>query len=169
MEQNTMNLFEESKHLGIFIAGKRKPLVFDAFLNLAHEIMHPESTFSSLTRELLGAYLSKQFGCTFCHLGHLDTAMAIGGEKVKTLVDEPTEELSILFQLADKVIANQITENDLNDFLKKGYTEKHYEDVVFVCALFGFANRMVTGFGVEYIKKRDEASSRYLAKGYRMK
>lgn len=164
-----MNLFEESKKLGIFIAGKRRPSVFDAFLNLAHEVMHPESAFSPLTRELLGAYVSKRFGCTFCHLGHLDTAMAIGGEQVKTLVDEPTAELITLFQLADKVIDNQVTEKDLKDFLEKGYTEKHYEDVVFVSALFGFANRMVTGFGVEYNQQRDEASSRYLAKGYRMK
>lgn len=164
-----MNLFEESKKLGIFIAGKRRPLVFDAFLNLAHEVMHPESAFSPLTRELLGAYVSKQFGCSFCHLGHLDTAMAIGGEQVKTLVDEPTAELTTLFQLADKIIDNKVTEKDFKDFLEKDYTEKHYEDVVFVCALFGFANRMVTGFGVEYNQQRDEASSRYLAKGYRMK
>lgn len=169
MESKEMNLLEDAKNLGIFIAGKRRPLVFDAFLNLAHEVMHPESAFSPLTRELLGAYVSKQFGCSFCYLGHLETAIAIGGDTVKTLIDQPTEELKVLFELSDKVVSNSVNENDIQDFLSKGYTEQHYEDVVFVSALFGFANRMVTGFGVEFIQQRDEASSRFLAKGYRMK
>jgi hypothetical protein len=102
-------------------------------------------------------------------LGHLETAFAIGGEEVRTLVDNPSDELKPIFLLADKVVSNRITEEDVANFLDLGYTEKHYEDVVFVCALFGFANRMVTGFGIEYNPKRDEASSRYLANGYKMK
>jgi alkylhydroperoxidase family enzyme len=169
MELKELSIFETSATYGIFSIAKRKPLVFDAFLNLAHEVMHPESAFEPLTRELLGAYVSKQFGCSFCHLGHLETAYAIGGEAVKSLVDNPTDELRPLFALADKVVANAVTDHDILSFLALGYTEKHYEDVVFVCALFGFANRMVTGFGIEYDANRDETSSRYLAKGYRMK
>lgn len=169
MELKEVTLFETAAKFGIFSIARRKPTVFDAFLNLAHEVMHPESAFTPLTRELLGAYVSKQFGCSFCHLGHLETAFAIGGEEVRSLVDHPSEELKPIFALADKVIANAVTEEDILSFLNLGYTEKHYEDVVFVCALFGFANRMVTGFGIEYDAKRDEASSRFLAKGYRMK
>jgi alkylhydroperoxidase family enzyme len=110
--------------------------------------------------------VSKKFGCSFCHLGHLETAIALGGQEVSHLVDNPTPELTILFELADKVVDNRVTEEDVEAFLAKGYTEKHYEDVVFVSALFGFANRMVTGFGIEYNALRDEASSRQLAKGY---
>jgi alkylhydroperoxidase family enzyme len=167
--ETTMQLFAESEKLGMFVVGKRKPEVFHAFLNLAHEVMHPDSAFDQLTRELLGAYVSKKFGCSFCHLGHLETAAAIGGENVKGLVDQPTEELKNLFQMADKIIENTVTIDAVEHFLAQGYTEKHYEDIVFVCALFGFANRMVTGFGIEYNPARDEQSSRYLAKGYRFK
>lgn len=166
--ENQINLFREAEKFGMFLVGRRKPQVFEAFLNLAHEIMHPDSSFDQLTRELLGAYVSKKFGCSFCHLGHLETAGVFGGEEAKLLVEQPTAELMLLFSVADKVIANEITEKDVADFISSGYSEKHYEDVVFVCALFGFANRMVTGFGIEYNPERDESSSRFLAKGYKL-
>jgi AhpD family alkylhydroperoxidase len=169
MNPKEFTLFQDSQQYGMFVVGRRRPDVFEAFLNLAHEVMFPESAFSPLTRELLGAYVSKQFGCSFCHLGHLETAYALGGDEVRSLVDTPTEELIPIYAMADKVVANQVSEADIRDFLSLGYTEKHYEDIVFVCALFGFANRMVTGFGIEYNPARDQASSRYLARGYRMK
>ncbi|WP_297334480.1 hypothetical protein [Flavobacterium sp.] len=167
MENTKIKLFEDAQKAGMFVVGQRNQPVFTAFLNLAHQIMHPESALSPLTKELLGAYISKQFGCSFCHLGHLETAFALGGDAVRTHVDEPTEDLKPLFRLADKVVSNSVTEEDVACFLDSGYTEKHYEDIVFVAALFGFANRMVTGFGIEYNQQRDEASSRYLAKGYK--
>jgi alkylhydroperoxidase family enzyme len=169
MEQKESTLFKDAHKYGMFAIGRRRPAVFEAFLNLAHEVMHPESALSPLVRELLGAYVSKKFGCSFCHLGHLETAYAIGGEEVRTLVDTPSKELKPVYALADKVIANTITEADILQFLALGYSEKHYEDIVFVCALLGFANRMVTGFGIEYTPARDESSSRYLANGYKMK
>lgn len=169
METQKLSIFEDAVRYGMFAVGRRKPALFDAFLNLAHEVMHPESALSPLIRELLGAYVSKQFGCSFCHLGHLETAFAIGGERVRSLVDEPSEELKPIYTIADKIVANKVSAEDIAVFLDAGYSEKHYEDVVFVCALFGFANRMVTGFGIEYNSDRDEASSRYLAKGYRMR
>ncbi len=164
-----IKLFQDAEKAGMFVVGQRRPAVFNAFLNLAHEVMHPESAFSPLIRELLGAYISKAFGCSFCHLGHLETAFALGGDEVRMLVENPSEELKPIYALAHKVIGNAVTEEDVANFLDLGYTEKYYEDIVLVCALFGFANRMVTGFGVEYNPKRDEASSRYLARGYKMK
>lgn len=166
--QTNIKLLNDAQRAGIFVVGQRNPAVFHAFLNLAHEVMHTESAFDRLTRELLGAYVSKQFGCSFCHLGHLETAFALGGPEVMSLVDSPNDSLKPLYALADKVVANAVVANDIAEFLRLGYTEKHYEDLVFVCALFGFANRMVTGFGVEYVEQRDQSSSRYLAKGYRM-
>jgi alkylhydroperoxidase family enzyme len=167
MEKN-IKLFQDAEKAGMFVVGQRNPAVFNAFLNVAHEVMHPDSAFSQLHRELLGAYVSKQFGCSFCHLGHLETAFAFGGDEVRMLVDNPSDELKPIYALSDKVIANAVKEEDIENFIALGYTEKHYEDIVLVCALFGFANRMVTGFGIEYNAQRDETSSRYLAKGYKM-
>jgi alkylhydroperoxidase family enzyme len=167
MEGKKTKLFEEIGNLGMRGIGQRRQNIFGAFLNLAHEAMHTESVFTPLNREILGAYVSKKFGCSYCHLGHLETVFVLGGESSKILVDEPTEELKIVFEMADKVVENRILEQDVVDFMAKGYTEQHYEDIVFVCSLFGFANRMVTGFGLEYIASRDEAGSRYLANGYK--
>jgi len=50
----------------------------------------------------------------------------------------------------------------------QGYSEQTLEDVIFVCALFGFANRIVVRFAIEYAQKRDRSSSQRLAKGYRL-
>jgi alkylhydroperoxidase family enzyme len=167
MENRKTELFQTVDQSGMRGIGQRRPNVFGAFLNLAHEVMYTESAFTPLNREILGAYVSKKFGCSYCHLGHLETVGVLGGENSMLLVDNPTEDLKIVFELADKVVANKISEQDVIDFVAKGYTEIHYEDIVFVCSLFGFANRMVTGFGLEYIASRDEAGSRYLANGYK--
>ena len=167
MESKKTKLFQVVDDSGMRGIGQRRPNIFGAFLNLAHEVMHTESAFTPLNREILGAYVSKKFGCSYCHLGHLETVGVLGGENAKILVNEPTEELKIVFALADKVAENTISEQDVVDFLEKGFSEQHYEDIVFVTSLFGFANRMVTGFGLQYIANRDEAGSRYLARGYK--
>lgn len=168
MEKTELKLFKDAEKAGMFVVGQRNQNVFHGFLNLAHEVMHEEYALSPLIKELVGAYVSKQFGCSFCHLGHLETAIVFGGEEVKSLVDNPSDELKILFELADKIANNQVKEQDVIKFLESGHSEKEYEDLVFVTSLFGFANRMVKGFGIEYVQSRDEKSSRYLAKGYRL-
>jgi uncharacterized peroxidase-related enzyme len=147
------------------IAGHR-PNVFGAFLALAHEVMHSDAGLSKLERELVGAHVSKRFGCTFCHLGHLDVAEELGGTASMALVDSPTSELGTLYALADKVADNAATDADIDAVLNQGYSAKAIEDVIFVTALFGFANRMVTGFGIDYVVDRDRVTSKALAHGY---
>jgi len=165
--ESKLKMFEVAKNGGMLGLLKEKPNVVGAFFNLAHEVMHTQSAFNALDREIIGAYVSKKFGCSYCHLGHEETVFALGGEEAKKLVNNPTPELQHIFEIADKVVSNTITKEQVITFLEKGFTEQQYEDIVFVCALFGFANRMVTGFGMEYKAERDEASSRYLAKGYK--
>jgi len=167
--ESKIKMFQIAESSGMLGLLKDKPNVVGAFLNLAHEVMHTESALSTLNREILGAYVSKKFGCSYCHLGHEETVFALGGEEAKKLVNKPTPELENIFEIADKVVANTINEKEVLSFLGKGFTEQQYEDIVFVCGLFGFANRMVTGFGMQYKAERDEASSRYLAKGYKFK
>jgi alkylhydroperoxidase family enzyme len=115
---------------------------------------------------VLGAYLSRRFGCDFCHLGHLDTVEAIAGPDARGLVESPTPEYAALFRFADSVVANAVTDEAVDDLVRAGFDESAAQDVVFVAALFGFANRMVTGFGIHYRADRDRASSMALAKGY---
>ncbi len=160
--------FPETAELGIRSVAKRRPQIWHKFLELANEVMHVESGLSQLDRELLGAYASMKFGCDFCHLGHLDTAEELGGTKVRATVAEPSAKLKPLFDLADRVAHNEVTDAEVQKLQAAGYSEQAIEDVIFVTALFGFANRMVTGFGINYVEQRDRQSSKMLAKGYIM-
>jgi uncharacterized peroxidase-related enzyme len=160
--------FPETAELGIRSIAKRRSQIWHKFLELANEVMHVESGLSQLDRELLGAYVSMKFGCDFCHLGHLDTAEELGGTEVKALVSAPNAAMKPLFDLADKVANNEVTDAEIQKLQDAGYSEKAIEDVIFVAALFGFANRMVTGFGINYVEQRDRRSSKMLAKGYIM-
>ncbi len=163
-----IQLFPETTKYGMGTFAKRRPQVFQKFLELANEIMNVESGLSPLERELVGAHVSMKFGCDFCHLGHLDTADAIAGPEVRSLVSQPTAQLKALFDFADKVVGNEVTDEEVQKVLDVGYLEKAVEDVIFAASLFGFANRMVTGFGIHYVEERDQQSSRNLAKSYLM-
>jgi uncharacterized peroxidase-related enzyme len=166
MRFNMIQLFPETTKYGMGTFAKRRPQVFLKFLELANEIMNPDSGLSQLERELIGAHVSKQFGCDFCHLGHLDTADAIGGPEVRALLEQPTAELKVLFDFADVVVGNAVTDIEVQKVLDAGFSEKAVEDVIFAAALFGFANRMVTGFGIRYVQERDQQSSRNLVQSY---
>ena len=161
-----IQLFPETAQYGMGTFARRRPQVFLKFLELANEIMNPGSGLSQLERELVGAHVSEQFGCDFCHLGHLDTADAIAGPEVRGLFDQPTPQLKALFDFADLVVGNAVTDDAVQEMLGAGYGEQAVEDVIFVAALFGFANRMVTGFGIHYVQERDQQSSRNLATSY---
>lgn len=158
--------FKDIAEQGMRGVGTIRPNLFVAFLTLANEVMHTPSRLSTLQREVLGAYLSKNFGCDFCHIGHLDTVEAIAGKDARALVDEPTADYVALFRFADHVVANEVTDLAIAEFAAAGFDEQAAQDVVFVAALFGFANRMVTGFGIHYREDRDRASSMALANGY---
>ena len=158
--------FPETEKFGIGAMAIRRPEIWQKFLELANEVMHVESGLSQLERELIGAYVSMKFGCDFCYLGHLDTAEELSGSEVKALVTDPSAEMKPLFDLADRVVNNEVTDAEIQQVQAAGYSEKAIEDVIFVASLFGFANRMVTGFGINYVEQRDRRSSKMLAKGY---
>ena len=85
---------------------------------------------------------------------------------MKALVTDPSAQMKPLFDLADRVVNNEVTDAEIQQVQAAGYSEKAIEDVIFVASLFGFANRMVTGFGIDYVEQRDRRSSKMLAKGY---
>jgi len=152
--------------MGVGAVVMSRPELWRAFLALADEVMHKERGLSKLQKELIGAYISKRSECGFCHLSHLDTVEAISGQEVRALVDEPTEELKRLFELADKIAANQAHEADFERLRQAGHDDEELEDLVFVASLFGFTTRVMTGFDIEYQRERDRSFSQSLAKGY---
>lgn len=82
------------------------------------------------------------------------------------MYDQPDARMATLFALADKVADNSVTDDDLLSMADDGISETEIEDVIFAASLFGFANRMVTGFGLDYQAERDRAGSQALANGY---
>lgn len=157
---------DNAEKMGVGAVVMNRPELWRAFLTLADEVMHKERGLSNLQKELIGAYISKRSECNFCHLSHLDTVEAISGQEVRALVDEPTEELKLLFEIADKLVANQAREADFERLRHAGHGEEAIEDLVFVTSLFGFTTRVMTGFGIEYQRERDRSFSQSLAKGY---
>ncbi len=158
---------ENQERMGVgAIAVARRP-VWDAFSALADAVMHQDTGgLGQLEREILGAHVARNAACTFCHSGHLDTIAELAGEDARALVDEPPARVAPLLALADAVAANRSTEADFERLRAEGYTARELEDVVLVASLFGFATRMMMGFGIEYVRERDEAGSRALAHGY---
>lgn len=148
---------------GIF---QQRPELMGAFMALCDQVMASEAALTKLERELIGAHLSRQFGCDYCHLGHLDTVEALAGPEARDTLEAPDNHMARLFDLADKIAANTLTDDDIAAAVDAGLDEREVEDVVFVTALFGFANRMVTGFGITYDRVRDRAGSMALSKGY---
>ncbi len=158
---------ENQERMGVgAIAVARRP-VWEAFSALADAVMHQDSGgLAQLEREILGAHFSRKARCTFCHQGHLDTIAELGGEDARALVEDPPARVAPLLPLAEAVAAHASTEADFERLRAAGYTPRELEDVVLVASLFGFANRMMMGFGIEYVRERDEAGSRALAYGY---
>ncbi len=164
---SALNAFVEADSLGMYAIAKRNPQLWEKFSHLAHEIMHEPGALAPLHRELVGAHVSRASGCDFCHRSHRETVIALGGPEASDLLDEPSAEVQVLFETADQIMAQSLSDAQVERFLGAGFLEAALEEVIFVCALFGFANRMVSGFRISYDPKRDEASSRGLAAGYR--
>ena len=158
--------FQDTRDGAMRAIAKRRPNVLQAFLGLAQEVMHSDAGLSKLDRELVGAHVSRTFGCSFCECGHLDTAEVLGGAEVHDALNAPDDRLRPLFALADAVVENVVDQPVVDAVMAAGHSEEAVEDVIFVASLFGFANRMVTGFGIEYIADRDREGSQRLAKGY---
>jgi hypothetical protein len=70
-----------------------------------------------------------------------------------------------LFGFADLVVSNAVMDDEVQKVFDAGFSEKTVEDVIFAAAPLGFANRMVTGFGIHDDQERDQRSSRNLAQG----
>lgn len=158
--------FQEISSRGLLGIGKKYPKLLYSFLTLANEIMCSPGSLSKLQREILGAYLSMRFGCDFCHFGHLDTVEALAGKEARDRVKNPNSQDRVLFEFAEKVVSNTVADSDISKLIQSGLDEEAIHQIIFVSALFGFANRMVTGFGIDYLEERDRSTSMALAHGY---
>lgn len=110
-------------------------------------------------RELIAAYVSGLNACTFCYGSHKIYAVAFGVEEevldalVTDLDTAPVEaRLRPLLAYAQKLntLPSRLTERDAQAVLEAGWSEQALVELVQVCAMFNFMNRLIEGTGVNF-------------------
>lgn len=155
-------------HNGFMALTKAKPGVYRNFFAMAQEIMRAEGTLSSAERELVGSFVSKISNCTYCYGSHVAVAEALGIADAADQIDTPSEKLRALFTLAEKLVKHErpISRADIDDVIYAGWPEAAAEEVIEVAAFFGFANRIVTGYGFVGTEQGFAMAGKFLAKSY---
>lgn len=157
--------------------------VFKAFPETAgpllefHErLLRGESPLSIGERELLAAYVSRLNACTYCSGIHEITAAEFGIEPffLEALIKDidsaqVADDLKPIFHYARKLTEapSKMTPADAEAVYEAGWDEKALHDVVNVCALFNFMNRLLEGLGITGTPdSRAESGQRLARIGY---
>jgi uncharacterized peroxidase-related enzyme len=123
---------------------------------LAHILLHGQSTLSRGERELLATYVSSQNNCHFCQSSHGAAAACHLGdssvvEKVITnfLTAPVSAKLKALLVIAGKVQhdGKLVTETDVLTARAQGATDMEIHDTVLIASAFSMFNRYVDGLG----------------------
>ena len=146
------------KHENIMEIFQHDPNRYLPITQFIQTVMRGESSFSAGERELIAAYVSGLNACDYCYGTHQAIAIDLNVdlkllEAILTdLAQAPIEErLRPVFALVRKLTLNpsKITKVDIDAVLETGWDEQAIEDVISVCALFNFLNRIVNGYGLK--------------------
>lgn len=146
------------KHENIMEIFQQAPSRYLPIIQFIQTVMRGESSLSPGERELIAAYVSGLNACDYCYGAHQAIAVDLNVdlkllEAILTdLAQAPIEErLRPVFALVRKLTLNpsKITKVDIDAVLETGWDEQAIEDVISVCALFNFLNRLVDGYGLK--------------------
>ena len=126
-------------------------------LDYTRAVMRGDSAFTPATREMMFAYGSRLNACNYCYGSHEAGAIELGidealfielQEDIETSSLDP--KLKPVFRLVKKLTEtpSRIVQDDIDGCLEAGWDERAIVDVVTVCALHNFMNRLVDGTGV---------------------
>ena len=127
-------------------------------LEFHDEILRGESALSIGEREMIAAYVSGLNACAFCFGSHKMIAGAFGVEEAvfdRLMEDVQTapvpDGLTPMLLYAKKLTLEpaKMTPADADAVREAGWDEEALVDVVKVCALFNFMNRIIFGTGVQ--------------------
>lgn len=146
-------------------------------LRLIDDIMRGESALSAGERELIFAFCSSQNSCQFCYSSHQPVAGALGVDEsifpeLERDIDSARvdERLKPVLHYARKLTlhSSQITQKDVDAIYAAGWNEQAFLDIVSVCAIANFFNRIVDGVGVDVSSEqaRDAGNSTLNTIGY---
>lgn len=136
----------------LMLAPERGKVLFE----YTRAVMRDPSALTAAQRELIFAYCSSLNACTYCYGQHSVGAVALGIDE--TLFDELMEDidsssapenLKPILHLVRKLTLtpSRVVQADVDKILAAGWDERAYFDVVSVCALANFMNRLVDGTG----------------------
>ncbi len=127
-------------------------------LELIDDILRGESALSVGERELIFAYGSAQNSCDFCYASHKPVAAAFGidetvFDRIHDDIDSaPVDErLKPILKFVRKLTLTpgKMVAVDAEAIFAAGWDERAFFDVVSVCAIQNFFNRVVDGTGVD--------------------
>jgi uncharacterized peroxidase-related enzyme len=130
-------------------------------------VMRGPSPLSVAERELIFAFGSGVNACAFCHATHKYTAAHFGVDEglFATLLDDidaaPVEpKLKPILRYVKKLTLtpSRMTQADADAIFAAGWNEQAFFDVVTICALHNYMNRMVDGSGVNVGEAEHRAS-----------
>ncbi|MBI2993067.1 MAG: peroxidase-related enzyme [Gammaproteobacteria bacterium] len=145
-------------------------------------ILRADSPLTIGERELIAAYVSGLNACNYCHGAHRIFAEGHGVEPGifdRLMADPQTAEINpkvlpILDYVRKLTLSSaSVRDSDVEAVYAAGWSEEALYDVVCVCALFNFMNRIVEGCGVtrtpagEAEQRERVAGSRGDPEGYR--
>lgn len=122
---------------------------------LTDALLHAPNSMTKADRELIGAYVSRLNGCSFCQNSHAAIAACLLGDDdamVASVVADPehapiTAKLKALLALAGRVQqgGRAVRTEDIARARDAGATDLEIHDTVLIAAAFCFFNRYVDG------------------------
>ncbi|SNR83908.1 carboxymuconolactone decarboxylase family protein [Lutibacter flavus] len=143
---------------------------------VSQRIMRGKSTFTSVEKEMMAAYVSGLNACSFCFGSHKIVAQQFGANPkiIEKLIDNietaPVEnKLKPIFKYLKKLTLSpsEIVQRDVDLVLIAGWFEDDLYDAILIGCLFNFYNRLLDGHGVRGNKAIYQFGGQHLhKKGY---
>jgi len=125
---------------------------------VSQRIMRGKSTFTSVEKEMMAAYVSGLNACSFCFGSHKAVAEQFGVDSiviVEMIVDidmAPIDnKLKPIFKYLKKLTLSpsKLVQQDVDLVFSAGWSEGDLYDAILIGCLFNFYNRLLYGHGVK--------------------
>ncbi len=142
----------------VFHVWNAHPEIYAPLARVTQAIMRGDSPLTPGERELIASYVSGLNACQYCAGGHAAAAEAFGIDEgfLGRLLEDVNESgldnrLKPVLAYANKLTLtpSRMTQADADAVFAAGWDEKALHDIIAVCCMFNFMNRLVDGHGIE--------------------
>ena len=149
---------------------------YTPLLQFVETVMRGDSELSPGEREMIAGYVSHLNGCRYCEGGHREAAVTLGidpavFDELKDDIETAAidERMKPILRFARRLTQapESVSQADADAITAAGWSELTLSDVVNVCAIFNYFNRLVEGHGIVGIEAEFRARGTLHAKaGY---